>query len=108
MDGLVCDGCGATLLLDSDVRYVLRIEGFAAYDPLELTRDDLKRDFRAEMRALLESLSRLSAEEAQDQVYRSFRFDLCPECWRRYLGDPIGGLRRGPERREEEKKSQGD
>jgi hypothetical protein len=93
MDGLVCDACGATLLIDADVRYVLRIEGFAAYDPLELTRQDLERDFQAEMRALMESLSRLSAEEAQDQVYRSFRFDLCPTCWRRYLADPLRGLK---------------
>ena len=30
MDGLVCDGCGEPLLLDDDVRYVLRVEGFAA------------------------------------------------------------------------------
>lgn len=93
MDGLVCDACDATLLVDADVRYVLRIEGFAAYDPLELTRQDMERDLHAEMRTLLESLSRLSAEEAQDQVYRSFRYDLCPTCWRRYIEDPLRGLK---------------
>jgi hypothetical protein len=93
-DGLVCDACGATLLLESDVRYVLRMEGHAAYDPMEVTREDLERDLRAEMRALLETLSGLSAEEAQDQVYRSFDFDLCPRCWRAFLDDPLRGLRR--------------
>ena len=93
MDGLLCDGCGRTLLLEEDVRYVLRIEGFAAYDPLEITREDLNRDFKAELDSLIESLSELSAEEAQAQVHREFRFDLCPECWRRYRKDPLSGLK---------------
>jgi hypothetical protein len=92
MDGLVCDGCGGTLLLEEDVRYVLSIEGCAAYDPLEITREDLKRDFNAELRSLLESLSEVSEEEAEGQVHRAFRFDLCPGCWRRYRKDPLGGL----------------
>ena len=94
MDGLVCDGCGETLLLEDDVRYVLCIEGFAAYDPMEITRQDLERDFESEMKALLERLEKTSAAEAQDQVHRSFAFDLCPACWARYLRDPLGALRR--------------
>ena len=93
MDGLVCDACGATLLIGEDVRYVLEIEGFAAYDPMEITRQDLERDLEAEMKSLLDSMSGLSAEEAQDQVHRAFRFDLCPRCWKRYIRDPLGGLR---------------
>ena len=97
MDGFVCDACGATLLADSDVRYVLKIEGFAAYDPLELTRDDMERDFEAEMKALLDSLAGLDAQSAQDQVHRAFQFDLCPECWRRYLRDPLTGARPTPQ-----------
>ena len=94
MDGLVCDVCGGNLLVDSDTRYVVKIEGFAAYDPLELTRQDLKRDFEAEMKSLLDRLSRVGADEAQDEVHRTFQFDLCPECWRRYLKDPLGGGRK--------------
>ena len=31
MDGISCDACGEGLLLESDVRYVVRIEGFAAW-----------------------------------------------------------------------------
>ncbi len=93
MDGLVCDACGATLLLESDVRYVVRIEGFAAYDPLELTRADLERDLEGEMRSALEELSRLGESEAQDQVHRAFAYDLCPGCFARYIKDPLSGLR---------------
>ncbi len=93
MDGLVCDACGGTLLLDADVRYLVKIEGYAAYDPLELTRRDLQRDFDVEMKALMETLSSLGEAEAQDQVHRAFAFDLCPACWRKYIKDPLAGLR---------------
>lgn len=98
MDGLVCDACGEPLLLRADVRYILRIEGFAAYDPLELTQEDLKRDFETEWKALMDVLSRLGAQEAEDGVHRAFSFDLCPPCWRRYLTDPLSGIRAGPPR----------
>ena len=115
MDGLVCDACGAALLADEDVRYILRIQGFAAYDPLEITRADLDRDLDAELRAILQGLERKTSEEAEDEVHRSFHFDLCPGCWRRYLKDPLAGLRRvssPPEEEQEspggEEKSQGD
>jgi hypothetical protein len=93
MDGLVCDVCGAALLADEDVRYILRIQGFAAYDPLEITKADLDRDLDGELRAILDGLERKNPEEAQDEVYRSFHFDLCPACWRRYLKDPLAGIR---------------
>ena len=95
MDGIVCDGCGAGLLIESDVRYLVKIEVYAAYDPLEITREDLARDHRQEMARLLESMSRQDPQELQDQVHRSFQFDLCPSCQRRYLEDP---LRLGPSR----------
>ena len=85
MDGLTCDACGEGLLLEEDVRYVLRIEGFAAYDPLEITAADLMRDLEAEMRETIERLARMDPGSAQDQVHRTFRFDLCARCWSRYL-----------------------
>ena len=33
--GLICDRCSANLLVDSDVRYLVMIEVYTAYDPLE-------------------------------------------------------------------------
>jgi len=41
MDRLTCDRCGSGLLLDAPVRYEVRIEVKSAYDPLELTEEDL-------------------------------------------------------------------
>ena len=94
MDHLTCDACGEPLLLDADVRYIVKIEGYAAYDPLEITRNDLARDLEGEMREALRSLEGKSAEEAQDEVHRTFELDLCARCWRSYVKDPLRGLPR--------------
>jgi hypothetical protein len=87
-----CDGCGGELLTDSEVRFEVRIEVKAAYDPLEVSAEDLQKDYRAEIAKVLRQLEGLSAAEAQNQVYRAFDFDLCPACQRRYLGNLLAGV----------------
>ena len=89
MDRLTCDGCGAPLLVESDVRYEVKVEVKAAYDPLEITQDDLDKDPRAEMAKLIARLQHVSEAEAMDEVYRTFRFDLCTPCQRQYLKKPL-------------------
>ena len=93
MDGLVCDVCQKTLLLDSSTRYIVEVRGYAAYDPLELTRADLERDLDKEMREVVAELARKDPVEAEEEIHKEFRFDLCPECWKRYARDPLNGLR---------------
>ena len=51
-----CDLCGKTLLADEDTRYVVKIEVYAAYDPMEITGDDLREDRSDEMQGLLEEM----------------------------------------------------
>lgn len=89
MDGISCDMCGGALLVDSEVRYEVRIEVKAAYDPMEITREDLKRDFKAEMQRLLERMAGMTKEEAEASVYKTFTFDLCPPCQKVYVRTPI-------------------
>jgi len=90
-----CDLCGKTLLADEDARYVVRIEVYAAADPMEIADADLQEDHAEEMKHLIEQMKGLSAEEAEDQVCRKFRFDLCPACQAKYLEDPLfRGVRR--------------
>lgn len=97
MDGLTCDLCGKALLVYDSVRYEVRIEVYAAYDPLELTPDDLTQDHRAEIRRLLEQMADRDPQELEDSVHKAFRFDLCPTCQRRYLRDPLRGGAAGEE-----------
>ena len=90
---LTCDLCGKTLLIDEDVRYIVNIEVFAAYDPMELTEEDLRKDYRKELQDLVRRLEEMDPEKAQDSVYRKFEFQLCPKCQRKYLEDPLGRTR---------------
>jgi len=92
MNHSTCDGCGAELLPASAVRYEVRIEVEAAYDPLGITAEDLQKDHRAEIAKILEQLKGLSATEAENQVYRRVDFDLCPACQRRYLSGLLSGV----------------
>jgi hypothetical protein len=89
MDHLTCDRCGAGLLLDAPVRYEVRIEVKAAYDPLELTQEDLAAA-AGDLSRLLKRLEGYSAEQAQDEVYRDLRFDLCATCQKAFLKAPLG------------------
>jgi hypothetical protein len=89
VDGISCDGCGAGLLIDASVRYVLKIEVFAAYDPLEITREDLERSGPDEMARLIETLEGRDPRELEEEVYKKFLLDLCPACQRNYVRDPL-------------------
>jgi len=89
MDHLTCDLCGRALLADEPIRYEARIQVYAAYDPLELTPDDLARDPKAEIRALIRRLGRMDPQEVEDSVYKELRFDLCMACQRRYIKAPL-------------------
>jgi hypothetical protein len=85
----VCDKCGKRLDAREDHRFIVNIEVFAAESSMELTKEDLDRDHRAEMQKLIDQLARANPDDIEDQTYRRFRFDLCTTCHRRYLADPI-------------------
>jgi len=84
-----CDLCGKPLLADEDTRYILKIEVYAAYDPMEITQKDLAEDRTQEMEELLDQMADMDAEDLEDQVHKTFRFDLCPACHAKYLEDPL-------------------
>jgi hypothetical protein len=65
------------------------VEVFAAADHLTITEEDLKRDHTAEIARLVDQLDRMDPDTVEDQVYRAFRFDLCRDCHRAYVRDPI-------------------
>jgi hypothetical protein len=90
MDGISCDRCGKSLLVEEPVRYEAVIEIKAAYDPLELTRDDLAADLREEIARALRELDGIGGSEAMDQVFKRLAFDLCPACRRAFLENPLG------------------
>ncbi|NOZ19667.1 MAG: hypothetical protein GXP25_01120 [Planctomycetes bacterium] len=84
-----CDMCGKGLLVDEEVRYIVKIEVYAAYDPMELTEEDLEEDHLNDIEKIYQQTENMSEEELQDDVYKCFRFDLCMTCQKQYLHDPL-------------------
>jgi len=95
MEHFYCDMCGKPLLLDEDVRFEVKIEVYAAYDPMEITEEDLKEDLEEEIHEIIEEMEDMDEEELEEGVYKSFKFDLCATCHRIYLNDPLGISSRG-------------
>jgi hypothetical protein len=85
---VTCDLCGKKLRPGED-HYVVKIEVFAGHDPAELTEADLEEDH---MEAVSQLIRQMEAGESPDDLSPTshhLRYDLCPECRKRYLRDPL-------------------
>src|SRR5262245_42306365 len=83
-----CDGCGV-LLPDGSAWFVVDVQVYAPPTELVLDEQELARDHAAELGALARRLESLDPDEAQDDVHRAFRFELCRPCQRAYLVSPL-------------------
>ncbi len=84
-----CDLCQRKLDPDEDIRYVVKIEISAAFDPSVGDEED-DRDDLEEIQSLLEQLERNDADRIGEDVHQELHFDLCPECRRRFSNNPLG------------------
>jgi len=79
-----CDLCGCQL---DDQRFVVKLEAFPAFDPDQLSPADLDADHLEEV---AQQLNAGDVEPLDDCETKTFRFDLCPRCHRKYVRDPLG------------------
>ena len=82
-----CDSCQRRIDGADELRYIVRLEVYAALDPTAETEDD--RDHLQEIQEVLERLDD-GEEGVCEEVYQQRRFDLCSECRQRYVSDPLG------------------
>ena len=74
-----------------DHRYVVKIEVFAAHDPGKITEADLGEDHMEAVSELLREMEdNLEDLDLVEPTYKQFRYDLCPECHKKFLRDPLG------------------
>ena len=83
-----CDLCKRTLDQDVDLRYVVRMEVYAALDRSGVAIDS-DRDHLEEIVDMLEAGDELDPS-LSGEAYQLMRFDLCSECRKRFLRDPLG------------------
>jgi hypothetical protein len=89
-----CDLCKRPIDADEDLRYVVKIEVYAAIDPVEVDANGDDRDHLQEMQDILQRMEEAGSEAGSDavgdDVYQQLRFDLCPECRKKFVKNPLG------------------
>ena len=85
-----CDRCKRVLDPEQDLRYVVKLEVHAAMEPLDVDEDEDDRDHLLEIQEMLERLEDSQDEGIGEDVYQKRRFDLCSECYRKYIKNPVG------------------
>jgi hypothetical protein len=83
-----CDLCKRPLDPQDDLRYVVKLEVYAAFDPLSIEEED--RDNMEELSEILEHIDDTQSSQVGEDVYQQLRFDLCPECRKKFLKNPLG------------------
>ena len=85
-----CDLCRRELDPEEDLRYVVKLEVYAAFDPATSNEEDDDRDHLQEIQDILERLGDAESEQIGEDVYQQFRFDLCPQCRKKFIKNPLG------------------
>jgi len=84
-----CDFCKRDLEPDQDLRYVVKIEIYAALDPAATSEEEEDRDHLEEIQDILERLDDSDCDQIGEDVYQQLRFDLCPECRKKFAKNPL-------------------
>lgn len=85
-----CDRCKQIIDPEEDLRYVVKLEVYAAMEPIDVDDIEDDRDHLVEIQEILERLDDAESESVGDDVYQKQRFDLCTECYRQYIKNPMG------------------
>ncbi len=84
-----CDLCGKDLTATGEKRFVVKISAYAGFDPAEITEDDLDDDHLEAVSQILQRDEGASSEELEADLYKGFRYDLCPCCHGKFIKDPL-------------------
>ena len=84
-----CDLCKRELDPVDELRYIVKIEIAAVFDPIDESIDD-DRDHLQEIHDILERMEDAEDDEIVDGVRQHMSFDLCPECRKQFVKRPLG------------------
>ena len=86
-----CDRCKQVLDPVEDLRYVVRLEVQAMMDPGDSEDLDDDRDHLLEVHEIIERTEAAESDMVGEDIYQRSRFDLCPDCYRKFIKNPVGG-----------------
>ena len=84
-----CDACKRLIDPNHALRYVVRMEVYAATEVNNTDESDDDRDHLLEIQDILEQMDDSESEAISGEVYQQLRFDLCPQCREKFLSNPI-------------------
>ncbi len=86
-----CDRCQRLIEKDDELRYVVRLEVQATMgESAFVEAEDDERDHLLEVHEILERHDDENDPLISDEVYSRRRFDLCSNCYRAFLRNPLG------------------
>jgi len=75
---------------EEDKRFVVRIEVFEAVETVDMQDFNDAEDHLEELEEILEELNAAELKELGSDFYRKFHFDLCSECRKKFVRNPLG------------------
>lgn len=84
-----CDLCGKDLDPENSACYQVRVDIAPVLDPPATAADD-DRDYLQELNEVLSQQAEVPAGDLAERVPAELHFDLCPQCTRRFLKNPLG------------------
>ena len=85
-----CDWCHRDIDPNGELRYVVKMEVFAAFDPASELEYADERNHLQEIQDILEQVEAVDPYQSGEDIYREIRYDLCPECHKRFMRNPLG------------------
>jgi hypothetical protein len=85
-----CDRCKRILDPEDDLRYVVKLEVYAAMEPLEAEEAGEDRDHLLEIQEILERIEDSGNDHIGEDVYQKQRYDLCADCYKKFIKNPVG------------------
>lgn len=85
-----CDRCRRPIPACEAMRYVVKMEIEATIDPAAQESAEDEQDCLRTLDNSLERLEEEFAEECESLIFERKRFDLCPECYRKFIKNPVG------------------
>ena len=83
-----CDRCKSLIEPDEEIRYSVTIKVEVALDSTDFEVEE-DRDHLNELNEILDRLDDSEREEISQSAYQRRRFDLCSECHREYIKNPL-------------------
>ena len=88
MRHFTCDFCSRPVA--SSDRFIVSVEVKPAFNPDELTEEDLETDHLEQVAQLIRQVEETGIQPEDETSTRDFQFDLCQGCRNKFVRDPLG------------------